>query len=63
MKNGVAGEYPYNIEVRDNEVVVHFESKENPARGTVFNLRFKVTDRDRRNRIEELITELSQIDK
>ncbi len=62
MKDKIIGEYPYNIEERDNELFVHLESKENLVRGTVCNLRFKVTDNYRRNRIKELISELSQID-
>lgn len=60
--SGVIGEYPYSIEERDNELVVHFESKLNPIRGTVFNLRFKVTDNHRRNKIKEHLLELSRID-
>lgn len=62
MSENIIGEYPYSIEERDNELVVHFESKENPTRGTVFNLRFKVSDRYRRNRIKELMSELSKIE-
>lgn len=62
MKDEIVGEYPYNIEIRDN-VVVHFESKENPASGTVFNPRFRVDDNYRINRIKELIAELSQINR
>ena len=56
------GEYPYHIEERDDELVVHFESKLNPAGKTVFNLRFKILDRYRRNQIKELISELSKIE-
>ena len=59
----VLGEYPYSIEDRDNELMVHFESKETPDRGTVFNLRFKVTDKYRRKRIKEIVSELARIDK
>jgi len=62
MSDNIIVEYPYNIEELDNELVVHFESKENPARGTVFNLRFKISDRYRRNRIKELMSELSKIE-
>ena len=62
MKDEVLGEYPFRIEERFDELVVHFESKLNPLRGTVFNLRFKITDKQRRNRIKEIIAELSKID-
>ena len=62
MKENIIGEYPYNIEERDNEIFVHLESKQNLARGTVCNLRFKVSDKYRRDRIKELILELSRID-
>ena len=57
------GEYPFNIEERFDELVIHFESKENPLRGTVFNLRFKIKDKSKRNRIKEITDELSKIDK
>ena len=62
MKNEILGEYPFRIEERFDELVVHFESKQNPLRGTVFNLRFNVRDKQKRNRIKEIIAELSKID-
>jgi len=55
-------EYPFRMEERYDEMVVHFESKQNPLRGTVFNLRFKVKDKSKRERIKEIISELSEID-
>ena len=57
------GEYPYGVEDRDDELVIHFKSKETQGRGTVFNLRFRVTDRYRRDRIKGMIAELARIDK
>lgn len=62
MPNDILGEYPFRIEERYDELVVHFESKKNPLRGTVFNLRFRITDKHKRNRIKEIISELSKID-
>ena len=62
MTEDVLGEYPFRIEERFDELVVHFESKLNPLRGTVFNLRFKVKNKSKRQRIKEIISELSQID-
>ena len=62
MEN-ILGEYPYHIEERDDELVVHFNSKENPNRGTVFNLRFRIIDKYRRDRIKAMISEISKIDK
>ncbi len=62
MAEEILGEYPFRIEERYDEVVVHFESKQNPLRGTVFNLRFKVKDKVKRDRIKEIMSELSKID-
>ncbi len=62
MTDDVLGEYPFRIEERFDELVVHFESKQNPLRGTVFNLRFNVKDKNKRERIKEIISELSKID-
>ena len=63
MKENIVGEYPFKVEERFEELVIHFESKKNPLRGTVFNLRFKIKDKDKRSRIKEMIDELSKIDK
>lgn len=63
MTEKIMGEYPFNIEERFDELVIHFESKKNPLRGTVFNLRFKIKDKSKRNRIKEITDELSKIDK
>ena len=57
----IVGEYPYWIDERVAELVVHFESKESPGRGTVFNLRFSTTDPAKRARVKELLDELSDI--
>ncbi len=62
MTKDVLGEYPFRIEERFDELVVHFESKLNPLRGTVFNLRFNTRDKQKRERIKEIIAELSRID-
>jgi hypothetical protein len=62
MAEEILGEYPFRIEDRFDELVVHFQSKLNPLGGTVFNLRFKVKDIQKRNRIKEIINELSKID-
>lgn len=62
MTHEILGEYPFRIEERFDEMIVHFESKQNPLRGTVFNLRFKVKDKSKRARIKEIISELSKID-
>jgi hypothetical protein len=62
MTKDVLGEYPFRIEERFDEMVVHFQSKLNPLGGTVFNLRFKIKDKVKRERIKEIISELSQID-
>jgi len=62
VKDEILGEYPFRIEERFDELVVHFESKQNPLRGTEFNLRFRVKDKQKRSRIKEIIAELSKID-
>ena len=62
MAEEILGEYPFRIEDRFDELVVHFQSKLNPLGGTVFNLRFKVKDIQKRNRIKEIINDLSKID-
>ena len=63
LMEDVLGGYPYHVEERDDELVIHFDSKETPGRGTVFNLRFRITDRYRRDRIKTAISELASIDK
>lgn len=62
MAEEILGEYPFRIEERYDEVVVHFQSKLNPLGGTVFNLRFKTKDKQKRDRIKEIMSELSKID-
>ena len=62
MEDGILGEYPFSIDERFDELVVHFHSKLNPLRGTVFNLRFNTRDKQKRKRIKEIIFELSKID-
>ena len=62
MKEDILGEYPFNIEERFDEIIIHLQSKENPLGGTVLNLRFRIRDRDKRDRIKEIIHELSLID-
>ena len=60
-KDNILGEYPFRIEERFDELIIHFESKQNPLRGTVFNLRFRITDKHKRNRIKEIVDELKRI--
>jgi hypothetical protein len=62
MAEDILGEYPFRIDERFDEMVIHFQSKLNPLGGTVFNLRFKTKDKNKRERIKEIILELSEID-
>lgn len=56
------GGYPCWIQERADELVVHFQPKTVPSTKTLFNLRFRTTNRATRAKIRRLFDELSRID-
>ncbi len=65
MPRDILGQYSVDIIERDNEIIVRFYPKTKDAEypeQEVFNLRFEITDKYRRNRIKQIVDELINID-
>lgn len=62
----VVGEYPMEIVEKEDEIKMEFFPKEKTAENpnkVLFQLRFKVKDNYRKNKIREIFNELKKIDK
>lgn len=65
MTREIVGEYPMEIEEKEDEIKIVFFPKEKTAENpdkVLFQLRFKITDNYRRNKIREIFDELKKID-
>lgn len=65
MSRDILGHYPVEIVERDNEIIIRFYPKTKDAEypeQEVFNLRFDITDKYRRNQIKQIVEELINID-
>ncbi len=65
MSRSILGHYPVEIVERDSEIIIRFYPKIKNAEypeHEVFNLRFNIIDKYKRDRIKQIVEELIKID-